>query len=258
MFRLLASWKLGVGPGWALCHRVTCLALCKFVDVFCFVAHSWQRYKTTKRFGVDGGEAAVAGAVRTWWKVLKSLVMWPRGHGVPTHWKTCDPKRNCCFYWFLMYGSTRQCSCDSQVSMQLLRRHRRKRMECWLILGNSCEIRRSLSRFLSQAGRGWVRAIPISKHFSKSNPFMFTFKAATLGMSECVIGMPHRGRLNASWQMFAICECCGYQTWRQIASSIELPSCPQLFIQPFCSTCSCSFMEHGGPGLVVWGAHQRG
>lgn len=164
----------------------------------------------------------------------------------------------CCFYWFLMYGSTRQCSCDSQVSMQLLRRHRRKRMECWLILGNSCEIRRSLSRFLSQAGRGWVRAIPISKHFSKSNPFMFTFKAATLGMSECVIGMPHRGRLNASWQMFAICECCGYQTWRQIASSIELPSCPQLFIQPFCSTCSCSFMEHGGPGLVVWGAHQRG
>lgn len=37
MFRLLASWKLGVGPGWALCHRVTCLAhlaLCKFVDVF--------------------------------------------------------------------------------------------------------------------------------------------------------------------------------------------------------------------------------
>ena len=24
-------------------------------------------------------------------------------------------------------------------------------------------------------------------------------QAATLGMSECVIGMPHRGRLNASW-----------------------------------------------------------
>ena len=48
MFRLLASWKLGVGPGWALCHRVTCLALCKFVDVFCFVAHSWAKVQDYK------------------------------------------------------------------------------------------------------------------------------------------------------------------------------------------------------------------
>ena len=28
-----------------------------------------------------------------------------------------------------------------------------------------------------------------------------TEQAATLGMSECVIGMPHRGRLNASWTL---------------------------------------------------------
>ena len=58
----LGFLKLG---GWALRRRVTSLALSKFVDVCCFAAHSWLRYKTTKRFGVDGGEAAVAGAVQT-------------------------------------------------------------------------------------------------------------------------------------------------------------------------------------------------
>ncbi len=152
-------------------------------------------------------------------KRIETSCTCPHGHGVPGH-STGIHVQECpmwsegvvfmCFYWFLTYGSTRQCSCDSQASMQPLRRHRRKRVECRLILGNSCEIRRSLLRFLSEAGRGWARAIPISKHVSKSNPFMFTFKAATMGMSECVIGMPHRGRLNASWQMFVTCECCGY------------------------------------------------